>query len=58
MKMVSVTNVKGSELMVIQNFDVLNLGRNGDHKLPPCLKAPGCEPHCGQHEIGSHNEHT
>jgi hypothetical protein len=44
--------------MVIQNFDVLNLGRNGDHKLPPCLKAPSCEPHCGQHEIGSHNAHT
>lgn len=39
--------------MVIQNFDFSNkagiLDRNGDHILPPHLKAPGCVPHYGQH---------
>jgi hypothetical protein len=44
--------------MVTQKFDILNLSRNGDHKLPPHLKVLDCEPHCGQHEQGSRNEHT
>lgn len=39
--------------MVIQNFDFSNkariLSRNGDHRLPPCLKTPGSVPHWGQH---------
>lgn len=38
-----------SASMVIQNFDFSNkagiLDRNGDHMLPPHLKAPGCVPH-------------